>query len=580
MALNSIQYSQGILYGGHYVALSGSLAVYGQFSSSDATFMCIVFHADLNGLQLLKMLRLKRLIYLVFFIIIVKIVSHLQPDILVVNSIHNNSSEFLDDSQHQKYAICTMVTNVAYIPAIQVNSYAISEWLPQNIDLVAIVMKEANLNYAALTGLQQANWTVKFHDGIKPPHDGSKQHKYAYYEDVFLKLIAWNLTEYKRVLFIDADILIVKDMTDLLNTDVKFGAVRDWGCQPAGICSRFNVGLMLVEPNGKTFQKFMALIKNDSVEYDSEFPEQSWLNSVLKSEFFELNILDNVHTSLFYANQNIWNTFKPYARAFHFIVQKPFLEIVEMPYVYEDPQQRNPIFADYDGINGLFYEYHDRMISSWGTKFTLVVFVSCQSKHLYGEYILSFPTVTVTTCNSTKLDSYINNSLIVPVHPHCDVNSKQKPKEICMVKYIVESNPFMSQIFYWINSPLSNSLSLNILLRYLDKSHSHIAGIKQKPWPVDVLVAVVEHKMGNYYQSLNILVVGGTRNSMQQLHTCRKRWPDEQGIHNLSLIELDGCMADKSLPNFYVFHLNHNSIMILNRNDKCILSLKQFCTIL
>jgi glycogenin glucosyltransferase len=73
----------------------------------------------------------------------------------------------------------------------------------------------------------------------------------------FTKLRLWNLTEYSKVVFLDADTLAIQNVDDLFSRE-DFSAVADVGWPDC-----FNSGLFVTRPSKDTFQKLseMAIIE-------------------------------------------------------------------------------------------------------------------------------------------------------------------------------------------------------------------------------------------------------------------------------------------------------------------------------
>ena len=60
------------------------------------------------------------------------------------------------------------------------------------------------------------------------------------------------------------------------------------------------------------------------MRYQERQAEQGWLNSVFHSSWFELSVLHNTNTAVFYNDKQLWRSLKPYIRALHLTDRKPF----------------------------------------------------------------------------------------------------------------------------------------------------------------------------------------------------------------------------------------------------------------
>jgi glycogenin len=96
------------------------------------------------------------------------------------------------------------------------------------------------------------------------------------YRTVFTKLRAWGLTQFERIVFLDADVLVVQNIDHLF--DVRgFAAAPD-----AKAPDVFNAGVMVIEPNNEVLlsmeSKFASLPSYDG-------GDQGFLNSFFRDWF-------------------------------------------------------------------------------------------------------------------------------------------------------------------------------------------------------------------------------------------------------------------------------------------------------
>ena len=68
------------------------------------------------------------------------------------------------------------------------------------------------------------------------PINRSKKYIYDHYQDIWTKLRAWDLEDYDKVVFLDADMLIMKNIDHLMSMDLPrdfLAAVHSCTCNPA-----------------------------------------------------------------------------------------------------------------------------------------------------------------------------------------------------------------------------------------------------------------------------------------------------------------------------------------------------------
>ncbi|MBA0769079.1 hypothetical protein Gotri_017846 [Gossypium trilobum] len=98
------------------------------------------------------------------------------------------------------------------------------------------------------SGLEAAGWKVRTIQRIRNP----KAEKDAYNEWNYSKFRLWQLTDYDKIIFIDADLLILRNI-DFLFAMPEISATGNNG-------TLFNSGVMVIEPSNFTFQLIMEHI--------------------------------------------------------------------------------------------------------------------------------------------------------------------------------------------------------------------------------------------------------------------------------------------------------------------------------
>ncbi|XP_041006364.1 UDP-glucuronate:xylan alpha-glucuronosyltransferase 1-like [Juglans microcarpa x Juglans regia] len=130
-------------------------------------------------------------------------------------------------------------------------------------DLVILV--DETISAYHRSGLEAAGWKIKTIQRIRNP----KAEKDAYNEWNYSKFRLWQLTDYDKIIFIDADLLILR------NIDFLFGMPEISATGNNG--TLFNSGVMVVEPSNCTFQLLMDHI-NEIESYNGG--DQGYLNEI------------------------------------------------------------------------------------------------------------------------------------------------------------------------------------------------------------------------------------------------------------------------------------------------------------
>ncbi|KAF6996007.1 hypothetical protein CFC21_012413 [Triticum aestivum] len=114
-------------------------------------------------------------------------------------------------------------------------------------------------------GLEAAGWKVRIIERIRNP----KAERDAYNEWNYSKFRLWQLTDYDKIIFIDADLLILRNV-DFLFAMPEITATGN-------NATLFNSGVMVIEPSNCTFQLLMEHI-NEITSYNGG--DQGYLNEI------------------------------------------------------------------------------------------------------------------------------------------------------------------------------------------------------------------------------------------------------------------------------------------------------------
>ncbi|GKC83435.1 UDP-glucuronate:xylan alpha-glucuronosyltransferase 1 [Tanacetum coccineum] len=130
-------------------------------------------------------------------------------------------------------------------------------------DLVILVDKTISDYHRR--GLEIAGWKIRTIQRIRNPN----AEKGSYNEWNYSKFRLWQLTDYEKIIFIDADLLILRNI-DFLFQMPEISATGNNG-------TLFNSGVMVIEPSNCTFQLLMDHI-NEITSYNGG--DQGYLNEI------------------------------------------------------------------------------------------------------------------------------------------------------------------------------------------------------------------------------------------------------------------------------------------------------------
>ncbi|RDY13270.1 putative UDP-glucuronate:xylan alpha-glucuronosyltransferase 4, partial [Mucuna pruriens] len=128
---------------------------------------------------------------------------------------------------------------IALAQSIQLQSKTTSK----TIDL--LLLADKSIGPESTRGLRAAGWKIRRIQRIKSPF----AKKGAYNEWNYSKLRIWNLTTYHKVIFIDSDLLVLRNIDHLFVHPQLSAAPNEK--------TLFNSGLMVIEPSQCTFENMM-----------------------------------------------------------------------------------------------------------------------------------------------------------------------------------------------------------------------------------------------------------------------------------------------------------------------------------
>jgi alpha-N-acetylglucosamine transferase len=113
-----------------------------------------------------------------------------------------------------------------------------------------VILVDDSISEYHRSGLESAGWKIHTFQRIRNP----KAEANAYNQWNYSKFRLWELTEYNKIIFIDADMLILRNM-DFLFEYPEISTTGNDG-------TLFNSGLMVIEPSNSTFQLLMDHIND------------------------------------------------------------------------------------------------------------------------------------------------------------------------------------------------------------------------------------------------------------------------------------------------------------------------------
>jgi glycogenin glucosyltransferase len=201
----------------------------------------------------------------------------------------------VDAGSDHSFAFVTSVYDDATCDATQVMLYSLV--MSQTVAQLVVLTLKGQLGQECTDALRTLGALVKEVDPIASPSGKSTQ---LYNQHLrFTKLLVWGMVEYKKVILIDSDMVVLKNIDHLFQRS-DLSAVEDPGAP-----GMFNSGLMVISPSTTLLAEMLEALPNAETYNGGD---QGFLNS-----FFESKWRENFATLRLPAIYNAFPRMKRYA---------------------------------------------------------------------------------------------------------------------------------------------------------------------------------------------------------------------------------------------------------------------------
>lgn len=187
--------------------------------------------------------------------------------------------------------------------------------------------------------------------------DPALAHRYANerFAEVWSKLAVWRLTEYQRVAFLDADMLVINNMDEVFSLPLAADTIaachacrcnpqriasypESWrpencyyswcddpemhGHPPASLDNYLNGGFLVLTPDEAMYQQMMQRLAEKADISAYVFAEQDFLNEVFRDRWQPLHYGYNALKTLAFQHPQMWDLAR--VKNIHYIIDKPW----------------------------------------------------------------------------------------------------------------------------------------------------------------------------------------------------------------------------------------------------------------
>ncbi|RUS18433.1 nucleotide-diphospho-sugar transferase [Endogone sp. FLAS-F59071] len=245
----------------------------------------------------------------------------------------------------------TLLTHTKYAVGVQVLARSLQK--VQSQYPLVVLYTPATISESVLNLLSRSGCITRPTQNILP--EGKIDYMWDYYPDTWTKLRAWELDEFDRVVLLDADMLCMQNMDELLAMPLQEGWVAachactcnlakiskypaDWtpencgytGCDksasinapPTSKKDYFNSGLIVIEPSKAAFDNIVQTLMATPDPNVFRFPDQDFLNVVYKGRWEPLPYIYNALKTLPSSHGPMWDI--EHVKNAHYILTKPW----------------------------------------------------------------------------------------------------------------------------------------------------------------------------------------------------------------------------------------------------------------
>ena len=220
------------------------------------------------------------------------------------------------------YAYAAFFASEDFLPAVQVLLHSLSATAPAYPLVLGVV--EGRISPSVLAAaLRHAAMPVEVQmwPAVPPPPAAKQSARWAIN---WTKLRLWQLERFRKVLYLDADVLVLQNLDEVFRTPLdRFLGTPDWGRWTRPGSTKMHGGVFLYEPSAVQLAS-MASFASMTHKYRSEEAEQGLLNSFFGAKACCLPHVYNAQKTLVMHYPTLFDLSA--IKVLHFTGEKPWRE--------------------------------------------------------------------------------------------------------------------------------------------------------------------------------------------------------------------------------------------------------------
>uniref|UniRef100_A0A7S2Y0F1 Hexosyltransferase n=1 Tax=Fibrocapsa japonica TaxID=94617 RepID=A0A7S2Y0F1_9STRA len=207
-------------------------------------------------------------------------------------------------------AFVTILTNDSFKMGVEVLLFSLEQTSMQdNVDVVILVTPQ--VSQFTRNQLVRSNRRIKQIEPIENPN--AEAHVQGWVDSGYAKLRLWGLLEYSRVVYLDADCLVMEPIHELFEREADFAAAPD--VFPP---DKFNAGVLVLKPDQAVYEDMLSKLNalpsydgGDTGFLNAYFPD--WFSCPAASRLpFAFNAQRTLHWLTAARNPGYWQAAGPH----------------------------------------------------------------------------------------------------------------------------------------------------------------------------------------------------------------------------------------------------------------------------
>ncbi|KAJ3532227.1 hypothetical protein NM688_g7455 [Phlebia brevispora] len=272
---------------------------------------------------------------------------------------HSPLLDSLHPASAQRNAIVTTLYSDSYAPAVATLGHSLQR--ANTTARMLVLYFPERISQAALCLATSSGFTPHPISRIPPPRNGAGMN--PHFMDQFTKLTLWTLDTLgiDALVYMDADMLVLRNFDEVFTLPYKFAAVPDVFLDSRGFVPEFNAGFLYLKPSTDVYNAMIEALP--TARFPPEYAEQAFLNQFFSLSVVRLPYVYNGNLAYKKRSPKMWEGIHDELRVIHYTIAKPFVGRHFKELKWDDLDKQVVHAAKRDG--GVFREEMEKWGQMW-----------------------------------------------------------------------------------------------------------------------------------------------------------------------------------------------------------------------